>query len=527
MTRRTTGSRTRDSRTTDSRTTGTRTVRRARRCRTALLTIVAAAIIGALPAQLPAQVPLTEYAARRTQLGAMAGDGAIVVLGSGEPVRDFEYFSQSVHLRYLTGWTQPNAALLVLRSGGTQREMLFVAERNPSQEVWTGPRPSLVEAARMSGMPVRDVSEFTRTVDSVLALGMPLRVAGELRGGYAPTAAPVAADRVFMAEIARRFPNVTVTDITRQVLELRATKSAAEVGLLRTSIAITARAHREVMRMLEPGWNEFEVQALVEYTFRRNGADRVGFTSIAASGDNATTLHYWQNDRPTKAGDLIVIDIGSSYGGYSADVTRTLPVSGRFTPAQRAVYDIVRRAQVAGEQATRVGAPQRGSMQAASDTIGAGLTRLGLIESPTATYDCDATGQRLCPQRSLYFMHGLGHGIGLEVHDPDHSDRDLWKAGSVVTIEPGIYVRRNLAEVLPDTPRNRALLATLAPALATHGGIGVRIEDDYLLTPTGLEWLSTLPRDAAEIESEMTAPRARSVAPRDAALVERYRRPLP
>lgn len=474
-----------------------------------------------------AQVPLTEYAARRTALGAQAGDGAIVVLGSGEPERDYESFSQSVHLRYLTGWTQPNAALLVVRSGGTQREVLFVAERNPSQEVWTGPRPSLADAGRMSGLPVRDVSEFTRTVDSVLALGMPLRVAGDLRGAYAPTAAPMSSDQVFMAEIAKRHPTATVTDITRLLLSLRATKSPAEVALLRTSIDVTARAHREVMGLIEPGWNEFEVQALVEYTFRRNGADRVGFTSIAASGDNATTLHYWQNDRATKPGELMVIDIGASYGGYSADVTRTLPVGGRFTPAQRAVYDIVRRAQVAGEQATRIGAPQRGSMESASDTIAAGLARLGLIESPTATYDCDASGQRLCPQRSLFFMHGLGHGIGLEVHDPDLSDRDVWKAGSVVTIEPGIYVRRNLAEVLADTPRNRALLTRLAPALATYGGIGVRIEDDYLLAPTGLEWLSTLPREAAEIEAALTAPRARTVAPRNAALVERYQRPLP
>jgi Xaa-Pro aminopeptidase len=220
----------------------------------------------------------------------------------------------------------------------------------------------------------------------------------------------------------------------------------------------------------------------------------------------------------------MVLDIGASYGGYAADVTRTLPLSGRFTAAQREIYTLVRRAQVAGEQATRVGQPQRGSHMAASDTLAQGLTALGLMDSPTATYDCDTTGQRLCPQLRLYFMHGLGHGIGLEVHDPDISDGRDWTVGSVMTIEPGIYVRRNMAEVLPDTPKNRALLARLAPALAKFGGIGVRIEDDYLLTESGLEWLSKLPREAAEVEAAMQAPRASAPRARDAALVERFPR---
>jgi Xaa-Pro aminopeptidase len=473
-----------------------------------------------------AQIPREEFAARRAALGALAGDGAIIVLGSAEPLNDYEGFSQSPHLRYLTGWDEPNGALLVIRSGGVQREMLFIAERNASQEVWTGPRPSLPDAERMSGIAARDISEFVRTCDSVLAEKIPMRVIGHFRGQFSPVGDEVSRDKVFLNDLGKRHPSATLTDGTRMVMQLRAKKSDAEIGLIRTAIDITTRAHDEAMRMVAPGWNEFEVQALVEYTFRRNGGDRPSFASIVGSADNATTLHYNRNDRPMQAGELVVMDIGASYGGYSADVTRTLPLSGTFTAAQRAIYELVRRAQIAGESATRVGAPQRGSGVAAAEKLSRGLTELGLMESPDATYDCDASGQRQCPQLRLFYMHGLGHGIGLEVHDPDISDGKAWEVGSVMTIEPGIYVRRNLAEVLADTPRNRDILKRMAPALAKYAGIGVRIEDDYLLSATGLEWLSKLPREAGEVEELLRAPRATAPRARDAALVDRYRRSL-
>ncbi|MCC7054666.1 MAG: aminopeptidase P N-terminal domain-containing protein [Gemmatimonadaceae bacterium] len=476
---------------------------------------------------LPGQVPVAEYAARRAALGAMTGDGVTVVLGRGEPAHDFETFSQSPDLRYLTGWTQPNAALVLVRTNGAQRELLFVAPRSAAEEVWTGPRPSLADAARMAGLPVRDVREFTATCDSLLAAGNAMRIVGEFRGAATAAGESVTNDRVFLDALAQRHPGARVSQDERSLLLLRARKSAAEIALLRSAIAITVQAHEDVMRMVTPGWNEFEVQALVEYTFRRNGAERPGFTSITGSADNTTTLHYWQNDRPMRDGELLLMDIGASYAGYSADVTRTVPLSGRFTAPQRAIYELVRRAQVAGEQATKIGAPLNAPNEAASEVLARGLVSLGLMESPTATYDCDSTGQRTCRQLGLYYMHGLGHGIGLEVHDPDIAYFSTWSEGSVMTIEPGIYVRRNLAEVLPDTPRNRALLARLQPALATYAGIGVRIEDDYLLTAAGLEWLSKAPREVAEVEAAMQAPRASAPRPRDPALVERYRRALP
>lgn len=472
-------------------------------------------------------IAISEFAARRAALGAMAGDGAVVVLGKPEPQYDHEYFAQSPHLRYLTGWNAPSSALLILRSGASQREFLFTPARNPATEVWTGTVPSFSDAQRLSGLPTRDIAELTMLCDSLLNEHVPLRIIGELDGPSSQLADAISIDRAFMTALAKKHPDASLTDGNRMVLKLRGQKSAAELVLLQASIDLTVRAHEEVMRMLTPGWNEFEVQALVEYTFRRNGADRPGFTTIAGSGDNATTLHYWRNDRVTQAGELIVMDIGASYGGYSADVTRTVPVSGSFTTGQRAIYDLVRKAQQASEQATRVGADRSAPEFATVETLARGLASLGLIESPTATYDCDMTGQQQCPQVRLYYMHGVGHGIGLDVHDPDTSDGAAWVAGSVITIEPGVYVRRNMAEVLPDTPRNRVILSHISGAVAKYAGIGVRIEDDYLLTPTGLTWLSRLPREASEIEALMHAPRAASPLPRDAKLVEQYRRGIP
>ncbi len=488
---------------------------------------LAVLIAAAQAAPATAQIPLAEYAARREALGRMSGDGAIVVLGSGEPVRDFDAFSQSPHLKYLTGWDAPDAALVVIRSGTSQREILFVSEKNPAAEVWTGVRPSLPEAQRMSGIPTRVIGELTQICDSLLSAGAPLRIIGEFTGDASTIGAARTRDQVFMDALKARHGDGRITDANRAVLALRGTKSPAEIELLRGAIAITGRAHQEAMRMVAAGWNEFEVQALIDYTFRRNGADRNGFFTAAASGDNATTLHYSQNDRPIQQGELLLLDIGAAFGGYSADVTRTIPVGGTFSPAQRAIYELVRRAQVAGERAVQIGAATNAPQAAAADTIARGLAALGLVESPTATYDCDLAASQQCPQWRLYYMHGLSHGIGLDVHDPDLSYSGTYGAGSVVTIEPGVYVRRNMQEVLPDTPRNRALLKTLAPALARYAGIGVRIEDDYLLTPSGLEWLSKVPREVGEVEAALKAPRAATPSVRDPAMVGKYRRSLP
>jgi Xaa-Pro aminopeptidase len=278
-------------------------------------------------------------------------------------------------------------------------------------------------------------------------------------------------------------------------------------------------AHRDAMRLIEPGMNEFEAQALIEYTFRRYGSDRPGFATIIGSGPNSTTLHYNANDRFMNAGEVVVMDIGAAFRGYSADVTRTVPVSGTFTPEQRAIYQIVRDAQTAAEGAAKPGGTRQALAIAASKVLAEGLTRLGLIESAGATYQCGDTDQQRCSQLSLFYMHGLGHDIGLDVHDPTSTNLTV---GSAFTIEPGLYVRANTLDIVPDVPANRSLRDLLRSRLERYRNIGVRIEDDYFVTERGLEWVSRAPREIAEIEALMKGPFG-GPAPRDAAKVEWYR----
>ena len=216
--------------------------------------------------------------------------------------------------------------------------------------------------------------------------------------------------------------------------------------------------------------------------------------------------------------------VGAAALGYAADVTRTLPVRGTFTAAQREVYQIVRDAQAAAERQAKPGANARLMDDSSRAVVASGLARLGLIESPTATYDCGTAAEpQTCFQHQLYYMHGLGHGIGLEVHDPEqYYFTSIVAPGSAFSIEPGIYVRGNTLEIITDTPRNRQLKARIASAVGRYANIGVRIEDDYLVTEQGLEWISRAPREIAEIEALMKEPWT-GPAPRDAAAVEWYR----
>ena len=223
----------------------------------------------------------------------------------------------------------------------------------------------------------------------------------------------------------------------------------------------------------------------------------------------------------------MVMDIGASYRGYSADVTRTVPVSGKFSAEQRAIYQTVRDVQAAGEREARLNAPGRNMAEAANAAMNAGLAKLGLIESPDATYDCDTSASRQCSQMSLYYMHGLGHGIGLDVHDPGAAAAGFGGStlvpGSAFTIEPGIYVRGDLLEIIPVTPRNKEMIEHIRPAVERYKNIGVRIEDDYLMTERGLEWISRAPREIDEIEAMMAQPWT-GPSPRDTTKIDWYRK---
>ncbi len=273
------------------------------------------------------------------------------------------------------------------------------------------------------------------------------------------------------AEVTAGSPDGTTL---RAVLDdLRTIKTAEEMEVLSGAIDITVEAHREVMRRVEPGWKEYQIEALVEYTFKRLGAQYPGFPSIVGSGENSVILHYETNRRETEPGDLVVIDIGAERHGYSADVTRTIPVSGSFTEEQRAVYEIVLRAQRAGIAAARAGAPYLDPHYAAQRVLAEGMAELGLIRSAE-----DLNGLR------RFFMHGTSHYLGLDVHDVGTGGP--LQPGTVITVEPGLYIPQ--ADDID--PR--------------WWNIGVRIEDDILITRDGPVNLSVgAPSTVEEIEGLM------------------------
>jgi len=329
--------------------------------------------------------------------------------------------------------------------------------------------------------------------------------------------------RRFAQDFRTSHPNATVQSADPLLDSLRVRKSPAEIALIRKAVAITIQGERAAIRRVRPGTNEGEVQALTDYTFRSAGASGPSFRAIIGSGPNSTSYHYRANDRVMQAGEVVVMDMGALYQGYAGDLTRTVPVSGRFSPDQAAIYRIVRAAQAAAERLAKPGASVAAGDSAARKVEARELARLGLIESPDATFDppwADSTtcvrvpAPVKCHQAFLYQAHGLGHGIGLEVHDAggySYSTTGRFQQGEPFTIEPGIYISTALLDMLADTPKNRAFIARVRPAVERYNHIGIRIEDNYLITADGVEWLSRMPRELGEIEAAMkagAAPRA-------------------
>lgn len=488
--------------------------------RPALSLLAAACLVAPMAAPLAAQIPQAEFAGRRSALADALPEGVTLVLGAGEPNPDYIPFHQHPQFNYLTGFDEPGAALVIVRAGQERREILFVRGRNPAQEVWTGARLG-VEGVKALGMEGRDASVLRTVLDSLLATHRTLHVLGDIGARMTERSA----HDQFVDAVAAANPGVTVDprSARRAIERMRGRKSAAELERLRVAAEISARGHLAAWALVQPGVGEFELQAAAEGSWRREGADGPSYGSIVGSGPNATTLHYNRNDRTALAGELIVMDMAAYFDGYAADITRTVPVSGRFSPEQRAVYEVVLEAHKAAERQIRVGGAARAMTDSSNAVLGAGLARLGLIEEPAATYDCGtADSPRSCTQVSLYYMHGLGHGIGLLVHDPDqYTATGRFDVGSAFTIEPGIYVRGNLLDIIPETPRNRALKARIGDAVRRHANIGVRIEDDYLVTEQGVVRPSAgVPREVADVERELAKPRAA----RDASVTARYRR---
>ncbi|HSJ09776.1 MAG TPA: aminopeptidase P N-terminal domain-containing protein [Longimicrobiales bacterium] len=460
----------------------------------------------ALPA--PEPVSAAEYAARRQALLRTMGDGVLAVFGAPPPAADYLPFVQLPDFRYLTGIMEPGAGYIAVKKGDRVEERLFVLPREPSREVWEGARLGPDGARARTGISAETNDRFFAVLDSLAGVHPTIHTT------VVPPVRVSLGDEMTHAQqvitrLKQKYPSLQVAAAQGMIRTQRGAKSAAELDRIRRAVHISALAHREAMRSTMPGMNEFELRALMEFTFRRYGAEGPAYGSIVGSGPNSTTLHYQASDRFMNDGEVLLIDAAASYGGYAADITRTFPVNGRFTTEQRNIYEVVLAAQKAAAAQVRVGATWSDLNEAATTELRNGLARLGLIDAPDATYDCGTPSQvRKCPQLSLFYMHGLGHGVGLAVHDPDVSQSPAgFQHGSAVTIEPGLYIRADAFDYLRDSPDNRAMIQRLRAAHTRYTNIGVRVEDVFILTAAGVERPSSpAPREIAEIEALMAEP---------------------
>ncbi len=460
----------------------------------------------------------TELANRRKKVAEQMSPNSVLVMWSAEPRNyagdvDFMY-RQENNLYYLTNLKQNNASLVLVKNGGNVQEYLFLPKRNPQFETWNGKMYSREDATRISGLKTMvDASELTAfitafgkkesftskdnvSISSADTLYLLLPNSERDGDGLAEFKREV--------EFSKKLNGFKIENARPIFDELRLVKSPMEIKILQHAIDITTEAQGRSMAMVGRASWEYEVQAEVEYTFRRRNADYWGYPSIVGCGPNATTLHYVESQGAINKNDLLLMDVGAEYDHYTADVTRTFPVSGKFTKAQAEIYQIVYDAQEAVARKTKPGASFRDLDSTADEVIKKGLARLGLITAPDATYQLIFQGKPVdIPQYQIWFMHGLGHWLGMNVHDVGDYDTPL-KAGMIFTNEPGIYLREDALNYLPDTPANKEFLSKVRPVFERYKNIGVRIEDDMLVTETGAEWMTkNLPRKISDIESFM------------------------
>ena len=390
------------------------------------------------------------------------GRNAVAVFFSGAE-QGLQGFQVDPGFYYLTGIEMAAAALAFTATGGKAAEALFLPESNPATERWTGKvlaaggltRSADPDEIRQGASRATGVEAISPYHHLESALARPFRDAELLYLDFGHEESPCRAVEAFGEHAARRFPYLQFRHAGRLLGDLRRVKDTSEVKLMRESARITDDAHRAVLGHLRPGLAEYEIQALVEYVFKSRGSRHSAFASMVGSGPNSCVLHYERNDRRMKRGDLVVCDIGCRKELYCADVTRTYPVSGRFTRRQAKIYGIVLEAQQAAIEAARPGAFVRDLHAAATGVI----SKAGFAKQ---------------------FFHGTGHYLGLEAHDVGSYEKPL-EPGVVVTVEPGIYIAEE--------------------------NLGVRIEDDVLVTVGGAEVLSSAPKAAAEVERALSAKR--------------------
>lgn len=416
----------------------------------------------------------------------MASNSVAIVPAAREAVRsnDTNYrFRQDSDFLYLTGFEEPES-IAVIRASQEPRYTLFVRPRDPEREIWDGRRAG-VEGAKTDfganeSFPVVAFEEKLQEIlDGSATLYYRLGVNRDL-------------DDIIIRQIARMraanrkpiFPPQTIVDPATIVHEMRVLKSADEIELMQTAADIAAEAHVEAMKNVRHGMKEYQVEALLEQVFRQKGASGPAYSSIVGAGANATVLHYINNDGDLRDGDLLLIDAGAEYKGYASDITRTFPIDGKFSKAQREIYELVLKAQMECVEMVRPGFTHDQLKQHSIEVLTEGMVQLGLLEGEPK----DLIKEKKYEQ---FYMHGLGHMLGIDVHDvgryyQDKESRKL-EAGVVMTVEPGLYIAPGTTGI-PEQ----------------YLGIGVRIEDDVLCTSNGPRVLTNkVPKQIDEIESLM------------------------
>jgi Xaa-Pro aminopeptidase len=412
--------------------------------------------------------PSAEYQGRRAKLRA-AVDSPVVIFGytGHEDASEVAVFFQEPYFYYLTGHDEPGAALLLIpdlpneRSIEGPHEILYLPPRDPSEEKWEGPKmgPADAGVAEKTGFqtvePIanlrEDLVKLAKTYENFYTLLPPKQEDGY---PHFTTSTKLIRDAV---------PQANLKDLTPLLDALRQVKSAGEIELLQKAIDASIDAHLDAMKRMRPGLFEYQVAARMKEIHEMAGCSREAYAPIVGTGFNSTVLHYSGLNDQIKYGDVVVIDVGGEYGGYAADITRSLPASGKFSPRQREIYDIVLGAQNAALAAAKPGAKMYG---------GPGSLQQ-IVTDYFRTHGQDKEGHSL----ERYYIHGVSHHLGLDVHDPGDRERPL-EPGMVITVEPGIYIPEE--------------------------NLGVRIEDDILITKDGYQLLTArLPRTADEIEKRM------------------------
>ena len=417
------------------------------------------------------------------------GEDSVAIISSARETtrsNDTHYrFRQDSDFYYLTGFEEPEAIAVIAPGHKEHPYTLFVRPRDPEREVWDGRRAGVEGAQTKYGASAAfAVTEFNEKLNEVLngVTNLYYRIGN----GNPDLDETIITQIRRMRAMGRRgiSPPQAIIDTGSILHEMRLIKSDEEIEIMQRAADIAAEGHREAMKAARPGMMEYEIEALIEYVFRRSGAAAPAYTSIVGGGANATILHYVNNDARLRDGDLLLIDAGAEYRGYASDITRTFPVNGRFTDAQREIYELVLESQVACIEMSRPGVSIDELHQRSVEILTEGMVRLGLLKGETA---------KLIEEEKYkqFYMHRLGHFLGMDVHDvgryhvSDESRRV--EPGMVMTIEPGLYI----APETKDIP-------------GKYLGIGVRIEDDVLITRDGHRVLSDkAPKQVEEIEEFM------------------------